>query len=127
MPHDEPVRFAQRPVGAITVATGSLGSETGSVLSQVTDERAASQVLSLVWVVAAAEGHEAALRVAEPESGALVLTRAEGRQVEAAARGAAEAARGAAEAARESESRARKAAEARIVELEAELGRRGGG
>ncbi|MBN1609145.1 MAG: Uma2 family endonuclease [Polyangiaceae bacterium] len=86
---------------------------------QVAGERAASQVLSLVWVVAAADDHEAALRVAEPEGG-LVLTRTEARQ-------AAEADRQAAEAARESESHARKAAEARVAALEAELGRRGGG
>lgn len=79
---------------------------------QVVGERAALQVVPLVWVLSAAEGQEAALRIAEPNSGALVLTRAEGRQAEAAAR--------------QLESRAREAAEARVAELEAALKRRGG-
>jgi Uma2 family endonuclease len=63
---------------------------------EVTGEISASLVLALVWVVAPAEGHDAALRIARPETGELVLTRAE----------------------------ACAAAEARVAELEAELGRR---
>jgi hypothetical protein len=89
-------------------------------------------VLALVWIVAPAEGHEATPRIAEPQTGTLIPTRAEARDAEAAARQAearareAEArAREAAEAALGAESRARRAAEDRIAELEAELRRRG--
>ena len=64
---------------------------------EVTDERTPSLVLALVWVVAPAEGHGAALRIADADTQKLVPTRAE----------------------------AREAAEARIAELEAELRRRG--
>jgi len=78
---------------------------------EVQEERTPSLLLPLVWVVAPAEGHGAALRILHPESQELVPTRAEARE--------------AAQAALERESEARRAAQARIAELEAELRRRG--
>ncbi|WP_437840569.1 Uma2 family endonuclease [Sorangium sp. So ce1153] len=76
----------------------------------VEEERSPCTVLELHWVVVPAAGHPAALRLARTPDGAdLVLT------PEEAARRSAEA-----------EKAARATAERRIVELEAELRRRGG-
>jgi len=72
-----------------------------------------SSVLDLFWVMAPAESHSQALRIADA-SQTLVPTRLEARQAEAQARQA--------EAqARQAEAQARQAAEIRIHELEAEL------
>lgn len=80
---------------------------------EVERDRAASLVLGVTWVVAPAEGHAVALRIAtDGEGRELVPTRAEAREAEARAR--------------EAEARAREAAERRVAELEAELSRRGG-
>jgi hypothetical protein len=72
---------------------------------------APSLVLPLHWVVAEADGHPVALRIASGDDGRnLVATRSEAREAETKAR--------------EAETKAREAAEARIAELEAELAQR---
>jgi Uma2 family endonuclease len=111
-PHDRPLRVWDRV--------------QDSLLERAIDGTACkSAVLDLIWGVAPAEQHPAALRITRGRSdGALVLTREEARQAEAAARQAEAAARQAEAAARQAEAAARQAAEARVQELEAELARR---
>jgi Uma2 family endonuclease len=84
--------------------------EEDLVEREVTGGRMPSAVLALVWVVAQAEHHAAALRIEDPGTRSLVPTRTEARE--------------AAEAALEAEARARIAAEQRVAELEAMLRRR---
>ncbi len=88
----------------------------------VSSSSAPSSVLGLYWIVAPAEDHPLALRIAD-ENQTIVLTRTEARLAETEARLAETEARLAEAKARLTETEARLAAEARIQELEAELRR----
>ncbi|HEY5959718.1 MAG TPA: Uma2 family endonuclease [Polyangiaceae bacterium] len=75
----------------------------------VIERSAPSSILPVYWVVAEADDHSSALRIADTKL-QLIPTAAEARQAEAKAR--------------QAEAKARQAAEARVQELEAELHRR---
>jgi Uma2 family endonuclease len=86
----------------------------GALVERIVEtDRIRSIALPVIWVVGQADDLDPALRIAETSAGEpLVLTQREAREAEARAR--------------EAEARARAVAEARILQLEAELRRRGG-